>query len=213
MAKKDYKTALAVGGIILLAGALGIAISMEQIRTVQAYVRKYARPGTYFSWVEFMRSATASAYNITQQYYPPLQAFKNARALVQNVMDPLREASGLPIEVNSWYRSQELTNKLIDLGYTAAPNSKHKRGDVIDVEQFVNGVENNGRLALLAVQNNLPFDRMIIEYGTDENPGLIQFEYDASKPPSEQRQQILRMTDSVSGLPVWSKETVIQLYS
>ena len=137
---------------------------------------------------------------------------KNAILLTKYILTPLREGLGVPIIVTSWYRSQELTNKLIELGYGASPNSTHLSGGTIDVEAYRNGVEINGELALEVILMELPFDRMLIEGGTDANPSWIHLEYDGSKSKSDQRRQILRIAQGTTG-QYWTAQQVVSLYS
>ena len=57
-----------------------------------------------------------------------LEVEENLRALVDEVLDPLRERYGKPIYVNSGYRCPEL-NRLIG----GAVNSQHMRGEAADI--------------------------------------------------------------------------------
>ena len=62
----------------------------------------------YFSISEMLKSDTA----IKQRLWngAPKEAEENLRALVDEVLDPLREAYGRPIRVNSGYRCPKLNN-------------------------------------------------------------------------------------------------------
>ncbi len=53
----------------------------------------------YFTIAELTRSATASARGIDNT--PAQSHIDNLRALVDNVLDPLRQAWGKPLTVNS----------------------------------------------------------------------------------------------------------------
>ena len=57
-----------------------------------------------------------------------LEVEENLRALVDEVLDPLRERYGKPIYVNSGYRCPEL-NRLVG----GAVNSQHMRGEAADI--------------------------------------------------------------------------------
>ena len=57
-----------------------------------------------------------------------LKVEENLRALVEEVLDPLRERYGKPIYVNSGYRCPEL-NRLVN----GAINSQHMRGEAADI--------------------------------------------------------------------------------
>ena len=80
----------------------------------------------YFTIKELTRSATAQHLGIDNT--PPASAVKALHALVDNVLDPLRQAWGGPIMVNSGYRCPEL-NKLVG----GTPYSQHQRGEAADI--------------------------------------------------------------------------------
>ena len=83
-------------------------------------------PGAYFSWDELTRSNTATKYNITNK--PGRQQRICLRALVQEVLDPVRDRLGVPVQVTSGYRCADL-NKLVG----GVPNSRHTRGLAADI--------------------------------------------------------------------------------
>ena len=80
----------------------------------------------HFTISEMLKSDTA----IKQRLWngAPKEAEENLRALVDEVLDPLREAYGRPIRVNSGYRCPRL-NTLVG----GAPNSQHMRGEAADI--------------------------------------------------------------------------------
>lgn len=78
-------------------------------------------------------------------------------ALVDNVLDPAREALGQPIKVNSGYRSSE-HNKEIG----GATNSQHCKGEAADIELGSMSQAEN-KLLHDYIKDNLPFDQLINE--------------------------------------------------
>ena len=80
---------------------------------------------------------------------PPL-ARENVKALVSEVLDPVREKLGMPIVVNSGYRC-ERHNK--DVG--GVRNSQHLRGEAADVT-----CSDLPRLKALIIENG-KFDQLI----------------------------------------------------
>ena len=80
---------------------------------------------------------------------PPL-ARENVKALVSEVLDPVRERLGIPIVVNSGYRCEK-HNK--DVG--GVRNSQHLRGEAADVT-----CADNERLKQLIIENG-KFDQLI----------------------------------------------------
>ena len=80
---------------------------------------------------------------------PPL-ARENVKALVREVLDPVREKLGMPIVVNSGYRCEK-HNK--DVG--GVRNSQHLRGEAADIH-----CQDNERLKQLIIENG-KFDQLI----------------------------------------------------
>lgn len=106
----------------------------------------------YFTFTEFERSATA--YRLGIDNAMPESAKKNVAALVDMVLDPLREAWGKPIIVTSGYRCPAL-NKAV--GGVAA--SMHLTGNAADIS--TGNVVDNRRLYQLFIDMKLPFFELI----------------------------------------------------
>lgn len=110
----------------------------------------------YFTINELCKSETASKHKIDNT--PSAEIIANLTALVDNVLDPLREAWGRPIIVTSGYRCEAL-NKLVG----GVPTSQHKQGQAADIS--TGSIEDNKKLFDLAIKLKLPFDQIIDEYG------------------------------------------------
>jgi hypothetical protein len=110
----------------------------------------------YFTLQELTRSATAQRLGIYNT--PPASAVKALNELVDNVLDPLREAWGGPIQVNSGYRCPAL-NKAVG----GSPYSQHQRGEAADIT--VGTPSANRRLLALIKRLDLPVDQCIDEKG------------------------------------------------
>ena len=104
-----------------------------------------------FSWEEFERSNKADELGIDNAI-PDENVADNIRALVFNVLQPLRDACGHPLRVNSGYRSKAL-NKAVK----GAANSQHTRGEAADIHE-----DNPFTLAWLVLHIGLPFDQLIL---------------------------------------------------
>ncbi len=112
-----------------------------------------------FTLEELVRSATASRLSIPNT--PSPSVLGNLTQLCERILQPLRDAYGKPIVVNSGYRSPEL-NKAIG----GAKNSQHMGGQAADIKGMQpNGslAQENRRLFNLIRQLNLPFDQLIDE--------------------------------------------------
>ena len=114
----------------------------------------------YFTYNELTASATAKRLGIAN--VPSYEEWDNLRALVENVLDPLREAWGVPIIVTSGYRC----NKLNDM-VGGAKNSQHTRGMAADIRTLSDIPAENRRLFNLARTMGLDFDQLIDEHGYD----------------------------------------------
>lgn len=110
----------------------------------------------YFTIAELCRSATARRLGIDNR--PPASAVKALTVLVDEVLDPLREAWGGPIRVNSGYRYPELNEAV-----GGTPTSQHQRGEAADIT--VGSRSGNRRLLALIKRLDLPVDQCIDEKG------------------------------------------------
>lgn len=110
----------------------------------------------YFTIKELTRSTTAQLRGIDNNT-PSQQVINNLTALVDNVLDPLRQAWGKPIHVNSGYRCPEL-NKAVG----GVPASQHLLGEAADIT--AGSHELNRKLFSLLRQLNLPVDQAINEH-------------------------------------------------
>ncbi len=109
----------------------------------------------HFTFQEFERSDTATRFAIDNTL--PDKVKGNVAALVDNVLDPLRQAWGKPIHVNSGYRCPAL-NKAVG----GVAGSQHMRGEAADITAG-NSVDNR-RLFQLVQDLGLPFDQLIDEH-------------------------------------------------
>lgn len=109
----------------------------------------------YFTIEELTRSTTARLRGIDNS--PSQQVIDNLTALVDNVLDPLREAWGKPIAVNSGYRCRAL-NKAVG----GVPSSQHMRGEAADITGGSRMA--NRELYRLMKRLNLPVDQAINEH-------------------------------------------------
>ena len=104
-----------------------------------------------FTMEEFTRSETAEAMGIRN-----VPGSRERLALVNlcaKLLQPLRDAYGKPITINSGYRCPEL-NKAVG----GVPTSQHQRGEAADLS--IDGKA--GDLLELIEANRLPFDQAIL---------------------------------------------------
>lgn len=135
----------------------------------------------YFTLKELTNSATATAKGIENK--PGLVEEANLISLVAHILDPLREAYGKPITVNSGYRSAAL-NKAVG----GASTSQHLSGQAADIT--AGSRKENQKLFNLIQSLKLPFDQLIFEKGSvKEGPDWVH----VSCNPDRTRRQILYM--------------------
>ncbi len=110
----------------------------------------------HFTLTELTRSATAQRLGIDNT--PPPEAVAALTQLVDNVLDPLREAWGAPLYVTSGYRCPAL-NRAVG----GVPHSQHILGQAADVTTGT--IDGNRRLWQLLQSLHLPVDQAINEHG------------------------------------------------
>lgn len=114
--------------------------------------------GKYFKIEEFERSETARKRGIDNSI--PKELIPNLEALIANVLDPLREAYGKPIKINSGYRCPDLNSAL-----GGSSTSEHMKGSAADIVGTPNTKAENRKLFRLVRTLNLPFRQLIDESG------------------------------------------------
>lgn len=112
----------------------------------------------YFTIPELTKSATASRRKIDNT--PSATVIANLTALVDNILDPLREAWGAPIIVTSGYRCVRL-----NAAVGGVKTSQHTLGQAADIRTVSDKPADNKRLFDLIVKLGLPYDQLIDEYG------------------------------------------------
>ena len=110
----------------------------------------------HFTLTELTRSATARRLGIDNT--PSPEAVAALTQLVDNVLDPLREAWGAPLYVTSGYRCPAL-NRAVG----GVPHSQHILGQAADVTTGT--IDGNRRLWQLLQSLKLPVDQVINEHG------------------------------------------------
>lgn len=100
---------------------------------------------------------------------PTPEARANLTALVDAVLDPLRERYGYPVHVSSGYRCPRL-NKAVG----GSETSQHEEGEAADIY-----VVKAREMAMLfaMIYYLLPYDQLIWERGNDEAPAWIHVSY------------------------------------
>lgn len=107
----------------------------------------------YFTIAELCRSNTADRLGIDNRCKK--EHVVNLTALVDNVLDPLREWYGKPITVNSGFRCPALNEAV-----RGSKTSQHMSGQAADIDT---GERQQNKLLFEHIRKNLPFDQLIDE--------------------------------------------------
>lgn len=124
-----------------------------------------------FSYREFEESKTAEDLGICN-VITDFSVRDSIKALVLNVLQPLRDAWEKPLNISSGYRCTEL-NKAVG----GVATSQHVKGEAADVL-----CDDPKELAQLAKDLNLPYDQMILY------PNFVHFSHKLS---GQQRKRVL----------------------
>ncbi len=126
----------------------------------------------YFNLTELTRTSV----NVNNT--PEASAVDNLIALVDRVLDPLRERYGKPIRVTSGYRSKEVNKRV-----GGAPTSQHTKGEAVDF------VCEDMKAAFEIIREHLPFDQLIWEKGDSRQPQWIHVSFRRN---GHNRKEVLR---------------------
>lgn len=123
-----------------------------------------------FDLVEFTKSPTAIRKNINNA--PTKENIDNLTNLCFFILQPLRDAIGMSIDIVSGFRNSAL-NKAVG----GTKDSSHMRGEAADIELWINGKEETKKLFFKIIELNLPFDTMIWEFGDVNKPDWVHIAY------------------------------------
>ena len=145
---------------------------------------------------EVTRSETAKRKGISNM--PTPEHIENFKLLAEKVFQPIRDHFGVPIRISSGYRSAALNKAIGGAGKTVngvyIPSSQHCTGEAIDID--MDGTTVTNAEIFNYIKDNLNFDQLIWEFGTDTNPDWVHVSYDSS---GKQRKQILKAKRAAGG--------------
>jgi zinc D-Ala-D-Ala carboxypeptidase len=126
------------------------------------------RISKHITYKEATRSVTALRLGIENT--PSDYQLQNMELIAEKIFEPLRRAVNGPIKINSFFRCEEL-NKAIG----GSSRSQHCQGRAIDIDDFYGYVSN--AYMYYYIKDNLDFDQLIWEFGTDTNPDWVHVSY------------------------------------
>ena len=122
----------------------------------------------HISYKEGMYSRTATRLNIDNK--PNDDQMQKMCLVAKDEFEPLRAWVGVPIKINSFFRSPEL-NKAIG----GSTKSQHCHGQAIDLDDTFGRATNAEMYEF--IKKYLDFDQMIWEFGDDNNPSWVHVSY------------------------------------
>jgi len=122
----------------------------------------------HITYAEAIHSNTAKRRGIDNT--PSEVQVLSMKLLADKVFEPLRKWVGGPIKVNSFFRSVALNEAI-----GGVASSQHCKGQAIDIDD-VYGRKTNAEMYKW-IQENLDYDQMIWEFGTDTQPNWIHISY------------------------------------
>jgi len=134
----------------------------------------------HLSLAEVTRSESAKRKGISNE--PTAEHLENFKLLAEKVFEPIREHFKVPIHISSGYRSKALNSAI-----GGSLSSQHCSGEAIDIDMDGSSITN--KQVFDFIKDNLVFDQMIWEFGTDKNPDWVHVSYEST---GKQRKQVLR---------------------
>lgn len=128
----------------------------------------------HLSLAEVIRSETAKRKGISNT--PTAEHIENFKLLAENVFEKVRAHFGCPIHISSGYRSKELNDAI-----GGSQTSQHSKGQAIDIDMdgSASGVSNADVHKF--IKENLDYDQLIWEFGSDSNPDWVHVSYAKDK--------------------------------
>lgn len=144
------------------------------------------------SLAEMIRSESAKRAGINNM--PTKEHLESMKVLAEKIFQPIRDYFKRPIHLSSGYRSEALNASIKG----ASKTSQHSKGEAIDID--MDGTEITNKQVFDYIKDNLEFDQLIWEFGTDNNPAWVHVSFNSK---GRQRKQILKATKK-NGKTVYS---------
>tara|TARA_R100000541_G_scaffold58609_1_gene70092 strand:+ start:1010 stop:1471 length:462 start_codon:yes stop_codon:yes gene_type:complete len=122
---------------------------------------------------EVIKSDTAIKNGIDNN--PTEEHLKALKTIANEVFQPIRDYFDVPIAISSGYRSRAL-----NIAIKGSATSQHCKGEALDLDADVFGRVTNAEIYNY-IKDNLDFDQLIWEFGTDEEPNWVHVSYTTKK--------------------------------
>ena len=127
---------------------------------------------------EVVHSDTAKRLRIPN--VPNGGQIERIKTLSHKIFEPVREHLGVPIYISSCFRSEAL-----NVAIGGAKNSQHMAGEAMDLDAEKYGKTTN-KAIFEFIRDNLEFDQLIWEFGTEEEPDWVHVSYTYKHPNRNQ---------------------------
>ena len=127
----------------------------------------------HISWHEGTYSRTGERRDLDNT--PNEDQLKCMKEVAENLFEPLREWVGGGIKINSFFRGEPVNTAI-----GGSRKSQHMKGQAIDIDDTF-GHKTNAEMYYY-IKENLDFDQMIWEFGTDKNPNWLHISWVSHRP-------------------------------
>lgn len=125
----------------------------------------------YITLADASKSVTAKRLGISN--HPDALAIENIRLLCKEIYDPLCDYFKTTIPVTSMFRSGVLNKKI-----GGSLFSQHMVGEAMDIDcDPLHNEKVSNEIVFFHIKNNLHFDQLIWEFGTNKRPDWIHVSY------------------------------------
>tara|TARA_R100000231_G_scaffold46714_1_gene40126 strand:- start:1291 stop:1755 length:465 start_codon:yes stop_codon:yes gene_type:complete len=131
------------------------------------------RISKHVSWKEGTYSRTGERLDLDNT--PNEDQLKCMKAIAENIFEPLRKWVGGPVKINSFFRGEPVNTAI-----GGSTRSQHMKGQAIDIDDTFKYKTNAEMFHY--IKDNLDFDQLIWEFGTDNNPNWIHVSYVTHRP-------------------------------
>jgi zinc D-Ala-D-Ala carboxypeptidase len=126
------------------------------------------RISEHISYKEGVKSNTATRLGIDNT--PGDYELGNMELIAERIFEPLRAWVGGPVKITSFYRNKEL-----NIAIGGSQRSQHCEGRAIDLDDTFGHKTNKEMYDW--IKENLNFDKIIWEFGDDDNPDWVHVSY------------------------------------
>jgi hypothetical protein len=127
----------------------------------------------HISWHEGTYSRTGERRDLDNT--PNEDQLKCMKEVAENLFEPLREWVGGGIKINSFFRGEPVNTAI-----GGSTRSQHMKGQAIDIDDTF-GHKTNAEMYHY-IKDNLDFDQLIWEFGTDKNPNWLHISWVSHRP-------------------------------